>query len=313
MPNVCEIRPMIVFQSTTTDAQIHQTGVLLMRGVAYRPHVIRVVLQRDTLPVLVPRASGQSHVHAVYHLILVHSGLACFRYRQDLYDVPAGTLLCISPGEPHQTLVTLKPCRYSAITFDFTSLKDSSPLVVPLPAVLEAQFGVPVDRPPHWPLIPLGEHHDSLNERFGDVCSGAYQSGIHAALSLTRLLLDMTNLLFTPATSQTSPSCLRMEAVKSYLIEHYATPHDVSSLACGFNTSPRTLTREFKAVFAVSPIAFQLSLRISVAKQMLQSTNMQVQEIATEVGYRDLYQFSRAFRKQVGISPTAFRTNNASL
>lgn len=40
---------------------------------------------------------------------------------------------------------------------------------------------------------------------------------------------------------------------------------------------------------------------------MLRQTDLPVREIARRLGYADPYYFSRAFRKTVGTSPTAYR------
>ena len=51
----------------------------------------------------------------------------------------------------------------------------------------------------------------------------------------------------------------------------------------------------------------QLDLRTEASKLMLRTSHMQVQEIAVEVGFTDIYQFSKAFKLRTGMSPVAFR------
>ena len=43
------------------------------------------------------------------------------------------------------------------------------------------------------------------------------------------------------------------------------------------------------------------------AKELLDSTNWQIQEISEKVGYEDQLNFSRIFRKYEGISPSEYR------
>jgi len=46
------------------------------------------------------------------------------------------------------------------------------------------------------------------------------------------------------------------------------------------------------------------SLRIAAAKEMLESKYFTVTEIANELGYCDVYHFSKVFSTYVGMSPT---------
>lgn len=66
-------------------------------------------------------------------------------------------------------------------------------------------------------------------------------------------------------------------------------------LAKAFRLQGTTLSRELKR------------LRISVAKDKLKSTKMDISEIAELLGYHDQSHFARFFRSQTGVSPTGFR------
>jgi len=50
-----------------------------------------------------------------------------------------------------------------------------------------------------------------------------------------------------------------------------------------------------------------LRLRLDYARRLLCETSLPMSAIAEEVGFGDVYQFSRAFRRCTGTSPTAFR------
>ena len=63
----------------------------------------------------------------------------------------------------------------------------------------------------------------------------------------------------------------------------------------------------FKEVTGKSYTEFITAVRIEKAKKMLTVTDMQVCDIAREVGYDDQNYFSRCFRKLEGVSPTKYR------
>jgi len=57
----------------------------------------------------------------------------------------------------------------------------------------------------------------------------------------------------------------------------------------------------------ITPMKYILSIRISNAQHLLETTSYHVNEIADIIGYDDPLYFSRLFRKQVGFSPSEYR------
>ena len=85
---------------------------------------------------------------------------------------------------------------------------------------------------------------------------------------------------------------------KSICIEEYAAEHHMSV---------SWFIRNFKEYTTMTPAQYILSLRISNAQTLLESTNYNVTEIADIVGYDNPLYFSRIFKKQSGMSPSEFR------
>lgn len=56
-----------------------------------------------------------------------------------------------------------------------------------------------------------------------------------------------------------------------------------------------------------TPMQYILSIRISSAQSLLETTEYNIAEIAAIVGYDDPLYFSRLFKKQIGVSPSEFR------
>lgn len=71
--------------------------------------------------------------------------------------------------------------------------------------------------------------------------------------------------------------------------------------------SPPHLHRLCQKLFGKSPIQKLIHLRIERAKILLLNTSWLVQHIASYVGYTNIFNFSKSFKKLVGISPTQFR------
>jgi AraC-like DNA-binding protein len=53
-------------------------------------------------------------------------------------------------------------------------------------------------------------------------------------------------------------------------------------------------------------------LRIEESKQLLETSDEPVEEIAEKVGYQDIASFRRVFRRYVGVSPADYRRRSAT-
>jgi len=78
---------------------------------------------------------------------------------------------------------------------------------------------------------------------------------------------------------------------------------EVASLLC---ISPRTLSRKLRESGCTYGKLLR-SVRRNKAFMLLKHTNLTVQEISTELGYKDASNFSRAFRLWTGLSPKTVR------
>ena len=66
------------------------------------------------------------------------------------------------------------------------------------------------------------------------------------------------------------------------------------------------LRKLFSEIYGVSPMAYVKKLKIKKAKEMLESDFGSISDIAHSLGYSNIYDFSRDFKKQVGVSPTKY-------
>src|SRR5688572_12884701 len=92
-----------------------------------------------------------------------------------------------------------------------------------------------------------------------------------------------------------------------YLKEHYAERLDIGKLAKLSGMSVRQFERRFNQTFRMNPRTYLVRMRIAIAAEMLRTTNRRATEVALEVGFYDHSDFSRQFRKTMGVSPTDYR------
>ncbi len=98
-----------------------------------------------------------------------------------------------------------------------------------------------------------------------------------------------------------------VEDSQVWAAENYSHPTPVSAMARRSNLTERSFLRRFKRATGLTPVEYVQRLRIEEAKQLLETTNLPVDEVAAEVGYSEASSFRSAFRKHVGQSASEYR------
>lgn len=96
---------------------------------------------------------------------------------------------------------------------------------------------------------------------------------------------------------------------KHLLRELYVKEKRPAEYASRLNVSRVYLNEAVKAVTGMSVGAFIRNHIVLNAKRMLVHTDLDVNEIAENLGYEDNSYFSRIFRKETGMTPSEFRKN----
>lgn len=102
-----------------------------------------------------------------------------------------------------------------------------------------------------------------------------------------------------------------VDAVRDKIRMSYAEALTLETLAIQFNITSRTLSRRFAAATGVGPIGYLNRHRLNIARRMLQSTDLQVQQIAEQTGFKSTTVFGRSFKQQHGVSPRELREKRA--
>ena len=91
--------------------------------------------------------------------------------------------------------------------------------------------------------------------------------------------------------------------VKKDLSKRWTLPE--MSKKIGF--SPRHFSRMNHTYMGASPIKYLISLRIKKAEEYLAYTDYPMYHISQLLGYKSAFDFSIAFKKEISLSPTAYR------
>ncbi len=103
----------------------------------------------------------------------------------------------------------------------------------------------------------------------------------------------------------------RINSGKAYIDANYLSALDIKDAASYCCLSEYHFFRLFRKVFGISPYQYVIKKRLEYAKGMLIKSQVSISEVALLAGFSDLSAFSKSFRKQFGIAPSAL--NNCFL
>lgn len=99
----------------------------------------------------------------------------------------------------------------------------------------------------------------------------------------------------------------RIELVKNYVDDHFTEPLKMSEVADHFFISYSHLSKQFHEKVGMTFQEYLFSKRMTYAAELLHDPFLSIQEISSKVGYDNVFNFSRAFKKHYGIAPTHYR------
>ena len=96
-----------------------------------------------------------------------------------------------------------------------------------------------------------------------------------------------------------------------YIQRNYARRLTVEGVAAQVGVSRSCLYRAFMLEYDCSPSDYLIRYRVERACQLLGHSELSVGAVAASVGFEDPYYFSRAFRRAMGTTPSAYREEMA--
>lgn len=98
-------------------------------------------------------------------------------------------------------------------------------------------------------------------------------------------------------------------AALQFMEENIETSITLQDLANYTGFSPSHFSMIFKKSTGHSPLSYFNLLKIKKACELLETTDMKINQICCMVGINDSYYFSRMFTKTIGVSPRKYREN----
>lgn len=178
----------------------------------------------------------------------------------------------------------------------------------------------------HFQTVPGRSHHAAaaqLPEIF-------YPSNLDFVDATMRRIVELSNrsregaedllatllrvLLWEERTASTQPASETISREQRQIIEQIAAemcqrPREdsVNALARQAGYGADHFGRLFRAVMGVSPKTYLIEIRLRNARQLLAESNLKIDAVAAQLGYRNVYFFSRQFAQKTGWTPSAYR------
>jgi AraC family transcriptional regulator len=128
-----------------------------------------------------------------------------------------------------------------------------------------------------------------------------------STISITPAATPPQDVISPPVKADTADKPQNILQVISFIESNLWSPLELEGLAQKANLSKFHFCRIFKRYTGMNPMKFVNALRIERSKELLAGSTKSVSLLANEVGFRDLSNFIRQFKKVTGVTPTTYR------
>ncbi|MBR4073334.1 MAG: AraC family transcriptional regulator [Clostridia bacterium] len=232
------------------------------------------------------------HRHEYYELEYVRSGKGNVMINNTPYPFSAGTVWLCTSTDFHEIFVD-EPVVTVNICFKIDWIENE--LINKLP------FGAVIN-----------DYDEKVINRFcNEYRSNQYGNTMYLKHSLSCVLIDFARVIEKTESenlqgrfSQPVSSAIR------YIQNHFNEDITLKEVATNVGLSPSYFSSRFHNEVKVSYQSYIVNLRLETAVKFLISTNYSVIDICYFSGFNNYANFTKAFKKQYGITPMQYRKNN---
>ena len=169
------------------------------------------------------------------------------------------------------------------------------------------------------PIINVANYESELLKFCSDVLSEQRKNQLSLELALKALGMKLLSILFN-ATYESSTlkekGILNLEnydkttivnTVLEFINDNYMYNLSLDAISQNMYLSPVYISKIFKESTGDSPINYLIKLRLSKAKELLETGDQPVNKVSMAVGYADVYHFSKLFKKYYGCPPSKLK------
>jgi AraC-like DNA-binding protein len=239
-----------------------------------------------------------------FDLWFVWKGSGTLSWRGRVIDLRPGVIFCLRPGESYDA--RHDPARRLGVCYVHFDFVDAA-----------GRPRRPVVRPPLHRVLEDVSFYEGILRRAVDLAcdAGAARGALAEANLLLRVVLQAM-CCRAPARELSAlelAQAEQMAAVMRHIRQCGGELFSVAELAgsCGYSVDH--FCRLFQQVAGVSPKEFCIRARMRRAGTLLREGVLSVQAVAQELGYADVFFFSRQFKQRMGVPPSRWRRQTHSV
>lgn len=125
-----------------------------------------------------------------------------------------------------------------------------------------------------------------------------------------RYIRELVRKIMVSAKSVSMDTKSLIPRIEEYIKNHFHEDISLDTIAQVNQVSSKYLSRVFKNLKGKSFSDYLAEIRMKRAKELLETTQMGIQDIAASVGYPDHQYFHRVFKRHTGVTPNDYRMQN---
>lgn len=269
-------------------------------------------------PVTVTIGIGNSYMKATEIHVSHKEALASLRYR---YYMGFGTVIPISYAEPDNNISYRYPMDkenllvYTAVTGEypecenyirdiFDALSECGDIPPALPSKIIKSILMSIRRYATELKLDIDSEISSV---FPHVDIKTLISLPEARVFLSQAIKKICEIM---GNQRNIKNRTAIALAKDYIDEHYYETVNVTKIAAAAKVPQEFINKLFLSVSGKNVNDFVMSVRIDIAKKMMQETGLNDEVIAINVGFDDINQFRGVFYQQTGMITHEFRTKS---
>lgn len=236
------------------------------------------------------------HSHNFAELFYVRSGRGNFIVEDEIYPVQQDDLVIVNPNVEHtEVSVSTDPLEYVVLGVEDMSFG----------------FGKQSSSRNHEIINCRNQRHEFLTyfntmlwetenkkEDYEAVCQNLLE------IVIINLVRSSGHPISIVTTQRADKVCSR---IKRYIESNYAEEISLQSLAEKAHISKYYLAHSFVKNYGMSPINYLNEVRIRASKELMQTTDLSIAQIAEITGFSSQSYFSQSFRRCCGLKPSDYR------
>ncbi len=232
-----------------------------------------------------------------HQIIYCVRGSGMLKVGGDEYEINAGDGFYLPPNVPHEYYPTDEIWETHWITFEGREI----------PNIMQY---VKLEKARVFRIHDINSLDAIFKKMLYLMRTNYYYGGQQCSAYLYQFFIEFNRVVNMQNGTQDSAKLNQLQPVIDYLNTNYRKDITLAELSDLIGLSPQYLCRLFKECLNLRPFEYLARKRVQQAKLLLLDDKLNINEIASEVGYNDCSYFCAVFKRHEMLSPAEFRNLN---